>query len=287
MESFKEKYFSPSDGLFPAPPPSVIKLFTPICEKLGFNVLPRHIHVVLGGALFYQLCFLVSPFLSSPLKSYRTLRRRSKINWDIHLVSMIQALIICHLAYLALGDPVLKADRVFGYSAFGGDVAALACGYFVWDTYVSLKYAGLFGIGFALHGIASLYVFLFGFRPFLMYYGPAVLFYELSTPFLNIHWFLDKFRMTGSNTQIANGVVLICVFFSCRVIWGWYITYNFLHDMYDARQTYPEQTPLWLVGLYSTANLFLNTLNLYWFSKMIDSLRRRAEAKPSNDDHTD
>ena len=60
-----------------------------------------------------------------------------------------------------------------------------------------------------------------------------------------------------------------------------------IDDMYDARQTYPEQAPLWLVGLYSTANLFLNTLNLYWFSKMIDSLRRRAEAKPSNDDHTD
>jgi hypothetical protein len=76
---------------------------------------------------------------------------------------MVQALIICYLAYLALGDPVLKADRVFGYSTFGGDVAALACGYFVWDTYVSLKYAGLFGVGFALHGIASLYVFLFGF----------------------------------------------------------------------------------------------------------------------------
>jgi hypothetical protein len=76
---------------------------------------------------------------------------------------MVQSLIICGLAYLALGDPILKTDRIFGYSKFGGDVAALACGYFVWDSYVSIKYAGLFGWGFALHGIASLYVFLFGF----------------------------------------------------------------------------------------------------------------------------
>jgi hypothetical protein len=42
-------------------------------------------------------------------------------------------------------------------------VGALACGYFVWDSYVSLKYMHLFGVGFALHGIASLAVFIFGF----------------------------------------------------------------------------------------------------------------------------
>jgi len=78
-------------------------------------------------------------------------------------VSMIQSLLICWLAFLALGDPVLKRDRVFGYSEFGADVSALACGYFVWDTYVSVKYVKYFGIGFALHGIVSLFVFLFGF----------------------------------------------------------------------------------------------------------------------------
>lgn len=78
-------------------------------------------------------------------------------------MSMVQSLLICWLAFLALGDPQLLKDRVFGYSEFGADVAALACGYFVWDTYVSVKYVKFFGIGFALHGITSLAVFLFGF----------------------------------------------------------------------------------------------------------------------------
>jgi len=76
---------------------------------------------------------------------------------------MIQSLIIIGLAILALNDSKLKDDRVFGYSEFGGDVSALGCGYFLWDTYVSLKYAQMFGLGFAFHGIASLSVFLFGF----------------------------------------------------------------------------------------------------------------------------
>jgi hypothetical protein len=130
--------------------------------------LAPHIHVILGAAAFYQAIFILSPVVSSMFNSYNTLKLRSKINWDIHLVSMVQSILICWLAYLALGDPQLKADRVYGYSPFGADVSALACGYFVWDTYVSLKYANLFGIGFALHGIASLFVFLFGFVCFLL-----------------------------------------------------------------------------------------------------------------------
>jgi TLC domain len=135
----------------------------PACERLGFEALAEHLHVVLGAALFYQGIFSISPYFSSFFKSYTDLRKRAKINWDIHVVSMIQSIAICYLAYLALGDPKLKADRVHGYSPFGADVSALACGYFIWDSYVSVKYASLFGIGFALHGLASLSVFAFGF----------------------------------------------------------------------------------------------------------------------------
>lgn len=151
-----------SHSLLPPAPPAFVKFVTPYCEALGLKVLPAHLHVVLGAAAFYQLCFLLSPALSNPFSAYTTLGRRSKINWDIHVVSMIQSILICWLAFLALGDPKLLADRVFGYSPFAGDVAALACGYFLWDSYVSLRYVKLFGVGFALHGIASLAVFLFG-----------------------------------------------------------------------------------------------------------------------------
>jgi TLC domain len=150
-------------GIFPPPPPQFLTTVTPYCELLGLNALPSHLHVVIGAALFYQALFLLFPLVHSRLQCYTTLPTRAKLNWDIHAVSMIQCLLICYLAYLALGDPQLLKDRVFGYSPFGADVSALACGYFIWDTYVSVRYAKLFGLGFALHGIASLAVFLFGF----------------------------------------------------------------------------------------------------------------------------
>jgi hypothetical protein len=153
------------DGLFPPPPPQFLKFVTPYCEFLGFKALPCHLHVLLGAALFYQTLFLLSPLISSHINSYMTLPTRSKINWDIHVVSMVQSILISYVAFLALDDPQLNEDRVFGYSPFGADVSALACGYFIWDTYVSVKYVKFFGTGFALHGIASMVVFLFGSVP--------------------------------------------------------------------------------------------------------------------------
>ena len=153
--------------LFDAQPEAFVKATAPICELFGFKVLPFHLHIILGGAVFYQAIFLISPVLSRPFKAYTSLNMRSKINWDLHVVSMVQSVLICWLAYLALGDPELLADRVFGYSRYGGNVSALACGYFLWDSYVSIKYVKFFGMGFALHGVTSLAVFLFGFVPSL------------------------------------------------------------------------------------------------------------------------
>lgn len=65
---------------------------------------------------------------------------------------------------------------------------ATACGYFLWDALISTYYVRWFGIGFVVHGILSLQIFLFSYHPFLQYYGPAFLLFEASTPFLNMHW---------------------------------------------------------------------------------------------------
>ena len=54
-------------------------------------------------------------------------------------------------------------------------------------------------------------------RPFVNYYGCIFILWELSTPFLNIHWFLDKVNMTGSRAQLYNGYLLLFSFFSSQL----------------------------------------------------------------------
>lgn len=48
------------------------------------------------------------------------------------------------------------------------------------------------GFGFFMHGFICVFVFLCTFRPFLQYFGAIFLLWEVSTLFLNPHWFMVR-----------------------------------------------------------------------------------------------
>lgn len=134
-------------------------------------------------------------------------------------------------------------------------------------------------------------------RPFANYYGLVFILYELSTPFLNFHWFFDKLGMTGSVAQLINGVVLVVTFGMCRLVWGVYQSVRIYRDMWMAIQALDVSTgnipskigvmktvksaaeagnlPIVLAGLYLASNTLLIALNFYWFGKMIEALMKR------------
>jgi hypothetical protein len=115
--------------------------------------------------------------------------------------------------------------------------------------------------------------------------------YELSTPFLNIHWFFDKLGMTGTRAQLYNGLALLGVFFSCRLVWGAYSSFHIYRDVWNAlhlsndskAQTNDElmrfgndrALPIWLVILYMGGYVTLQVLNVWWFGKMIAAVKKR------------
>ena len=108
------------------------------------------------------------------------------------------------------------------------------------------------------------------------YYGVNLILYELSTPCLNIHWFMDKTGMTGSTAQLVNGILLLATFGCSRLVWGSYQSVNMYRDMWTAYTTPGENpVPAWLAVAYVIANTILNVLNFFWFSKMIAALRKR------------
>ena len=170
----------------------------------------------------------------------------------------------------------------------------------------------MFGPGLLAHAVAALLVFLLGFRPVFNYYGPVFILYELSTPFLNLHWFFDKLDMTGSDPQLYNGIALIGSFFAARLCWGTYSSIRVIWDVYQVlfhgaspspilaavtgadtaadavlgvsadprdeimRFARSEETvPWWICAVYLGANLTLHSLNFYWFGKMIETVRKR------------
>ena len=303
---------------FPIPPPAfLVRITTPLAAKLDLPTFPLHIHELLLATAFYTLlAAYVSPRLSAYLfpRIYPTLPRRTRINWDVHVVALVQSLIVDALAlWLICADPHRNDrtvwERVWGYSGAGGLTQALAAGYFVWDLWTCTRYVKLFGPGMLAHAVTALAVFSLGFRPFVNHYCPTFVLYELSSPFLNIHWFLDKCGMTGTRLQLYNGLLLLGTFFGARLLWGTYQSLRVYQDVWaaihfdsadpnmdhavmvqgwrngtvgkdaDMRFVTGDSVPAWLAGVYLGSNVVLNSLNYYWFGAMVRAVRKRFEPK--------
>ena len=311
------------------PPEQLVQLIKPWAERFSLSTLPYHVHEALLGFVFYHfVLYWLSPTLSRLIcpNVYRSFNKRTRLNWDIHWVSMVQALFINTAAlYVIFNDPQRKAmdwkGRLWGYTPASGMVQGFAAGYFLWDLQISSQYISLSGPSALLHAIGALAVTCLGFvrslgvatlvqaltrcqRPFGNYYGLSFVLYELSTPFLNIHWFCDKLHMTGSKLQFYNGIVLLTSFFLCRLVWGTYQSFLIYSDIYKALTASTNlmeleleeskcvgnasgvghggvascefgELPMWLVSVYLVGNTALSLLNFYWFSQMVKAVRKR------------
>lgn len=104
--------------------------------------------------------------------------------------------------------------------------------------------------------------------------------------------------MTGSRAQWYNGVLLLSSFFACRLLWGTYQSIRVYQDVWaglhydpsarvrEVFEPYGESdevmryaggfvVPGWLACVYLGSNIVLNTLNFYWFGKMIETVKSR------------
>lgn len=156
---------------------ALMKPVEAFAERFGLSTLPLHAHQVIASYAAYDLIFrVISPRLSrwAMPTTYDNFPRRTKINWDVHVVSFVQAVFICSLALWGMFNDAERAtwnapttegelQRVFGYTAIGGAVQGYAAGYFVWDLFISTYYIDIFGLGFVAHALSALLVFGLGF----------------------------------------------------------------------------------------------------------------------------
>ncbi|RDW93291.1 TLC domain-containing protein [Aspergillus mulundensis] len=249
-----------------SPPPDWLReIVEPWALRFNLPALVDHSHEVIAAFLGYlSIHYILSPWLSPKLfpRHYPNLNKRTKLNWDVHVVSLVQSTFINAVALWVLfvdeeRKSMTTGERVLGYTGSCALISSLAVGYFIYDLIVSTIYVNMFGIGMLFHAVSALWVFSFGFRPFVNFYAPVFILYELSSPFLNIHWFLDKVNMTGSNLQWYNGMALLVVFFCCRLIWGTWQSALVYMDMFNAlRQTWSAGPSSPLNPVDITAQIF-------------------------------
>jgi hypothetical protein len=155
----------------PPPPTWLSEAVRPVSDLLGFQTLPYHVHEIIFAVFLYQTVqSLISPVLSSYVfpNIYPNLNRRTKLNWDVHVVSMVQSCLINTLALWVIFTDEERKDmsaleRVYGYTGGCGMIQGLAAGYFLWDLLICSRHFKVFGFGLWAHAVCALVVFSFGF----------------------------------------------------------------------------------------------------------------------------
>lgn len=150
---------------------SVHDAFTQFCLEYRLASLPLHIHQILIAFLTYEALFLVfSPAFSQAFfpQIYGTLPKRTKINWNVRVVSFIQATFICSRATSVIINDTSRLNtnydtRLWAYLSASGNVQASAAGYFLWDVVVSIQYAQILGPTSLIHALSALMVTSLGF----------------------------------------------------------------------------------------------------------------------------
>jgi hypothetical protein len=157
---------------FPIPPiPALSRAVQPWADYFSLPTLPLHVHEIIIVAAFYQFVnAVVSPIISSRFFSaqYNSLSRSKKLNWDVHVVSLVQSTTINALAlWVMFTDEERWAmdeqERVYGYTGGCALIQALATGYFLWDLVITVSNMHIFGLGMLAHAVSALVVYSFGF----------------------------------------------------------------------------------------------------------------------------
>jgi hypothetical protein len=99
----------------------------------------------------------------------------------------------------------------------------------------------------------------------MTYYGACLLFFEASTPFLHIRWFMSQFGLDKSRTYFLNSILFAVVFFLCRILFGLTTVFEGFETLYQHK----SQIEVPVCIFISIAAVLMNSLNIYWFSKIV------------------
>ncbi|KAK8664526.1 hypothetical protein V6N13_084311 [Hibiscus sabdariffa] len=227
---------------------------------------------ILGGILAckvaYDLTQLISSFYS---KTYPGLTKIQRVEWNNRGISTVHAVFISTLSlYFVFGSNLFSDELarllVFRSSPLSTFGLGVSVGYFLSDLGMILwLYPSLGGIEYVIHhtlsGIAVAYSMFTGEAQLYTY---MVLISEVTTPEINIRWYLDTAGMKRSTAYLINGVVIFLAWLIARVLLFGYMFYHvYLH--------YTQVIKMHAFGYVLVFGVpsVLAIMNLMWFGKII------------------
>ncbi|GFP98747.1 transmembrane protein 56-b [Phtheirospermum japonicum] len=229
----------------------------------------RWLSSVFAGILMCKIVFDLTGVISSSLFKgyYDKLSKKEKLEWNNRGFSTFHAIVVAAGSLYLVVFSDLFADPQDGLiinksSTLSNTVLGVSIGYFLCDLSMILyHYPALGGIDLSLlSGQAQMYILM-------------VLFTEITTPFVNLRWYLDVAGLKNSKMYIYNGVALFFGWLVARIILFVILFYHMFTHFDEVKLVFP-------LGFYSVvaAPPVVSLMNLFWFWKiakgMVKTLRK-------------
>ncbi|XP_050108371.1 uncharacterized protein LOC126587376 isoform X2 [Malus sylvestris] len=179
---------------------------------------------IIGGIILckmvYDLTQLISTFY---IKAYGSLTKIQRIEWNSRGISSIHAIFITALSlYFVFGSDLFSDQQHLGLITFRSSPLSVfglgvSVGYFCADLGMLLwLYPSLGGIEYVFHhslsGIAVAYSMFSGEGQLYTY---MILISEITTPEINMRWYLDTAGLKRSSAYLLNGIVIFLLWLTC------------------------------------------------------------------------
>ncbi|KAI3466915.1 hypothetical protein Pfo_023578 [Paulownia fortunei] len=229
---------------------------------------------ILACKLVYDLTKLISTFY---FWSYNGLTKIQRIDWNNRGISTLHAIFISIMSlHFVLWSDLFSDHNFVGLimlrsSPLSTFALGISVGYFISDLgMICWLYPSLGGVEYIVHhslsGIAVAYSMFTGEGQL---YTFMVLISEVTTPEINMRWYLDTAGLKRSNAYLINGVVIFVAWLVARILLFVYMFYHvYLHHV----QVMQMHTVGFLL-VFSVPSVFA-IMNLMWFGKIIKGLKK-------------
>ncbi|KAK1308460.1 hypothetical protein QJS10_CPA09g00928 [Acorus calamus] len=232
---------------------------------------------VIGGIFMCKMVYDISQLISSVyFKGYLMLTKLQRIDWNNRGMSSVHAVFITVMSlYLVFFSDLYSDDGtgliILRSSPLSSFTLGVSVGYFITDlAMIFWLYPSLGGMEYVLHhllsAVAIAYAMLSGEGQIYTY---MVLISEMTTPGINLRWFLDIAGMKRSKAYLINGVVMFFAWLIARILLFGYLFYHvYLHyDQVEQMQTFG------FLLVFCVPSI-LAIMNLMWFGKLLKGLKK-------------
>ncbi|CAH9074619.1 unnamed protein product [Cuscuta europaea] len=218
--------------------------------------------------IVYDLTGVVSPFL---YKGFMKLDDKTRVEWKNRGFSTFHALVVAVASlYLLVGSNLFydssQEELVINRtSSFSNTILGISTGYFLVDLAMICYYFPALG-GFEYifhHGLSLLSILQSLLSGQGLIYILMVLFSEVTTPFVNLRWYLDAAGQKSSKLYLLNGVALFFGWLVARII-------LFIYFFYHMFTHFDQVKKVFLIGFYTLLLVppVLTAMNVFWFTKI-------------------